>query len=86
MTMTRLGKASSGGILLTTRGARDVFEASTKGAARRKRDAAIPDTSAFDRDERLCITLRWREREKWQARRNGQWVDICIGRADEDED
>ena len=84
--MTKLSEASSGGVVLATRGARDVFEGASKGEARRKRDAAIPDASVFDADERLCITLRWRGREKWQARRDGQWVDICISQRDADED
>ena len=87
MTMVRLGAASSdGGILLLSRGSRDVFEARTKAGARRKRDAAIADTAAFDRDERLCVTLRWRGRETWQARRGGQWVDVCVHKTDRDED
>ena len=81
----RLGAAGGGsGILLQDRGA--LFEGASKREARRKRDAAIPDPSAFDDDPRLCVTLRWRRKERWQARRGGQWVDICVGEADEDED
>ena len=82
----RVKAASGPGILLLQRGERDVFEAASKAAARKMRDAAITDAGEFDADERLCVTLRWRGREKWQARRDGQWVDICIGALDADED
>lgn len=87
MTTTERGRASSsGGIVLLARGARDVFEGRTKAEARRKRDAAIPDASAFDADGRLCVTLLWRDRKRWQVRRNGQWVDVCRRNSDRDED
>ena len=84
--MTITGAAAPGGVLLMTRGAQDAFEGPSKGHARRMRDAAIADASVFDADARLCITLRWRDRQTWQARRDGQWVDICVHRVDRDED
>ena len=64
--------------LVMTRGPADVFEAASKGAARRLRDSAIPEPREFDDDERLAIILKWGDRTLWQVRREGEWRDLCV--------
>ena len=78
------GSGGGGEILLLDSGL--VFQAASKAAARRKRDAALPVATAFDADGRRCVTLRWRGRQAWQARRGGTWVDVCVSKVDADED
>ena len=73
--MLKHGTGDGGEILLLDSGL--VFEAALKGDARRKRDAAIPDTAAFDADPRLAVTMRWRDIEAWFIRHEGAWVELC---------
>ena len=81
--MTSYGRARGGeeGTLLRITDPGHVFEGASKGACRRLRDGRIPDTSSFDEDGRLAVILKWSDREVWQARRDGEWKDICFRRS-----
>ena len=70
--------AVTGAALLGFRSPPDIFAANGKKAAQRKRDAAIPDASAFDAAPHLCIELRWGKQKVRQIRDGGQWADLCI--------
>ena len=54
------------------------FTGTTKGEARRHRDAVITNTQPWDEDEKLAITLKWSNRTLWQVRRDGAWKDVCV--------
>lgn len=65
-------------VLVRLRGADDVFEGRNKSAARRARNATIRDMADFDRDPQLAVVLKWANREVWQVRRDGSWLDVCM--------
>lgn len=69
---------AKGAALLAFRSPPDIFSAGGKKAARRKRDAAIPDTSAFDAASHLCVELRWGNEAVRQVRKDGAWIDLCM--------
>ena len=71
------GLGGAGLVLLETRDPADIFDAGSKVLARAMRDAAIPDTTDFDENERLAIIIRFRDREHWQVREDGEWKDLC---------
>lgn len=73
-----LASLAAGSTLLAFRSPPDIFSASGKKAARRKRDAAIPDASAFDASPHLCVELRWGGGAVRQVRSGGAWVDLCL--------
>ena len=73
--MVKSGRGDGGEVLLLDSGL--AFEAATKGEAKRKRDAAIPDAAEFDADPRLAITMRWRDKETWYVRHEGAWTELC---------
>ena len=85
--MTTLGYGEGGleGVLLWHSDPDHVFEAASKRAARDARDVMIPDTSQFDDDGSLAIIVRFRDREIWQVRRDGEWRDVCVMDTDADE-
>ena len=68
--------AVGGAALLAHRNPPDIFTAASKGAARRLRDAAIPDAAEFDAHPHLCIELRWGVKVRRQVRSGGEWVDL----------
>lgn len=70
--------AVTGAALLGFRSPPDIFSANGKKAARRKRDAAIPDASAFDAAPHLCVELRWGNEAVRQVRKGGAWIDLCL--------
>ena len=72
------GRGGSEGVLVRLRGPEDVFEAASKGAARRLRDEAIPDTGEFDDNGTFAVIVKWRSREVWQVRHDGAWRDVCF--------
>ena len=78
MNIIAQGRSGKAGILLLMRRVTDVFSADSKGDARRARDTEIPDTGEFDNDGRLAIVIKWADREIWQVRRGGAWVDVCV--------
>ena len=86
--MNAIGYAHGGveGVLLQLRSPSDVFEGPSKRRARGARDAEILDTSRFDDDGRLAIIIKFRHREIWQVRREGEWVDVCVMDSDADDD
>ena len=86
--MTRYGSGHGGleGVLLINSFPDHVFEGKSKRIAREARDTMITDPSQFDADERLAIVIRFRDREIYQVRRGGAWVDVCVMTTDEDDD
>lgn len=75
--MHALARGGDDGVLLRQRSPDDAFEGRNKGAARRARNAAIPDPQEFDDDPTLAIILKWGRKELWQVRRRGEWRDMC---------
>ena len=73
------------GVLLRTISPDHIFSGVSKRRAREVRDVVITDTTDFDRDGRLAIIVRFRDREIWQVRRDGAWVDVCVHDVDEDD-
>lgn len=73
-----LASLAAGSALLAFRSPPDIFSAGGKKAARRKRDQAIPDTSAFDGSPHLCVELRWGNEAVRQVRSGGAWIDLCL--------
>ena len=79
MPLRRRGGSGTGGGGLLFRTPPDEFTAATRAAAETARDAAITDTTPFDDNPSLAITLNWPATPTstvWQVRRSSSWADV----------